>query len=62
MAQQKRIRWASIHQDAGSIPGLAQLVGDLGVSVSCGIGHRRGWDPALLWLWRMPRAMLRFDP
>ena len=22
-----------------------------GVAVSCGVGHRRGSDPALLWLW-----------
>ena len=21
------------------------------VAVSCGVGHRRGWDPLLLWLW-----------
>ena len=32
----------SIHEDAGSIPGLA---------VNCGIGHRHNLDPALLWLW-----------
>jgi len=24
--------------------------------VSCGIGHRRGSDPALLWLWYRPAA------
>ena len=37
---------------AGSIPGLAQWVNDPGCAVSCGVGHRRGSDPALLWLWR----------
>ena len=37
----------SIHEDAGSIPGLA---------VSCGVGHRRGSDPSLLWLWCGPEA------
>ena len=35
-----------IHEDAGSIPGLTQWV-----AMSCGIGRRRGSDPALLWLW-----------
>ena len=32
----------SIHEDAGSIPGLA---------VNCGVSHRHGSDPMLLWLW-----------
>ena len=27
-----------------------------GVAVSCGVGHRRGSDPVLLWLWRKPVA------
>ena len=34
----------------GSIPGLAQWVKDL-VLPSCGVGHRHGSDPELLWLW-----------
>ena len=25
--------------------------------MSCGVGRRCGWDPALLWLWRRPAAM-----
>ena len=33
------------HEVVGSIPGLS------GVAVSCGVGHRCGSDPALLWLW-----------
>ena len=42
---------ASIHEDAGSIPGLAQRVKGSGVAVSCGACHRLGSDPELLWLW-----------
>ena len=37
----------SICEDAGSIPGLVQWV----VAVSCGVVHRFGLDPTLLWLW-----------
>ena len=39
-----------IHEDVGSILGVTQWVMDL-VAVSCGIGHRGGFDPVLLWLW-----------
>ena len=27
-----------------------------GVAMSCGMGHRRGSDLVLLWLWRRPAA------
>ena len=37
------------HEVAGSIPGLAWWVKDLGVAVSCGVGRRHGLDPVLLW-------------
>ena len=33
-----------------------------GVAVSCGVGHRRGLDPALLWLWRRPAAVALIRP
>ena len=39
----------SIHEDVNSIPGLTQWFKDL-VSLSCGVGRRRGSDPMLLWL------------
>ena len=39
------------HEVAGSIPGLAQQVKDLGIALSCGVRHRSGSDPELLWLW-----------
>jgi len=30
--------------------------------VNCGIGHRRGPDPALLWLWRRPETTAPSQP
>jgi len=30
--------------------------------VSCGVGCRRGSDPALLWLWRRPVATALIQP
>ena len=36
-----------IHDDAGSIP-LTRWVKDPGTATSCGVGCRRGSDPALL--------------
>ena len=42
-------------------PGLAQWDKDLAIAMSCGVGRRRGWDPALLWL-RLWLADVGFDP
>jgi len=30
--------------------------------VSCGVGHRHGLDPALLWLWGRPVATALIQP
>ena len=43
----------STHEDVGLIHGLA---------VSCGVGHRHGSDPALLWLWHRPAAAAPVQP
>ena len=44
------------HGDMGLVPGPAQWVKDPAFAVSCGVGHRRGSDPLLLWLWQRPAA------
>ena len=33
-----------------------------GIAVSCGVGHRRGLDPALLWLWCRLVAIAQIGP
>ena len=53
---------ASIQEDPGSIPGLAQWVKRSGIAVSCGVGRRRDLDPTLLWLWCKPAATAPIRP
>ena len=45
----------SIHEDAGSIPGLV-------VAVSCGVGRRHSLRPALQALWHKPAAVAPIRP
>ena len=51
-----------IHEDAGSIPGLAQGVKRSGFAVSCDVGLRCGSGPAWLWLWCRPAAAALIQP
>ena len=46
------------------IPGLAQWVGgwESSIAESCGVGHRRGSHPELLWLWLWPAATAPIRP
>ena len=52
VAQRKQIQLVSVRMQVRPTPGLTQWVKHpSSIAVSCGVGHRRGLDLVLLWLW-----------
>ena len=69
MAQRKRVRLVSMRYTMMDwyplmqVQSLASLSGlGTGVAMSCGVGHRCGSDPVLLWLWYRPAAVAPIRP
>ena len=60
MAQQKQIRLGTMRLRVLSLASLNGL--RIRSCVSCGVGHRRGSDLALLWLWHRPVATALIRP
>ena len=52
----------SIHENVGSLPGLAQWVKESGVAMSCHVVLRHSSNLALLWLWLRPVAAAPVQP
>ena len=53
---------ASIHEDAGLIPGLAQCVKGSGVASELCCRSQTGFDLVLLWLWCRPAGTAPIQP
>ena len=53
---------ASVYEDAGLIPGLAQWVKGSRMAMSYGVGYRHSLDLALLWLWYRLTAVALIGP
>ena len=61
MAQQKRIRLGTMRLQVRPLASLSTLR-IWCVAMSCGVGHRRSLDLALLWLWRKSAATAQIGP
>ena len=60
LAQRKRVRLGTVRLQVRSLAPLSGL--RISVAVSCGVGHRHGSDPTLLWLWCKPAAPAPIRP
>ena len=50
------------NHEVGGYPWPYSVGSAFSVSVSCGVGRRRGLDPVLLWLWRRLAATAPLHP